>query len=264
VQAHNAQGQRSYLLGQISESGFWSYYLVALCVKTPLALLILAVPGAARCWRGRGAGSGYWMPFAVASGVLAVGFYSRINIGIRHILPIYFPICMVAALGAHWMLSAPRVAFRWMAAGLILWMLVSSAASHPDYLSYFNELAGSHPERILVDSDLDWGQDMYRLAARLKQVGASRIAVDPTILENPEIVHDFPRMVSLSPGAPVPGWNAVSISLLKLRLGIFEGYLGAEPWAERLPPTEKVGRSTLLWYVRPDGSSPAVVDFYRH
>ena len=251
LREHNAQGHRSYLLGQISDSGFWLFYPVAIVVKTPLALLILAAVGAVMCLVRRSSDCACWISFAVAAGVLAVGFYSRINIGIRHVLPIYFPICMLAALGAHGMLSARRSLYRWAAAGLMSWMVLSSALAHPDYLSYFNELAGSHPEKILVDSDLDWGQDMYRLAARLREVGATQVAVDPIFVRNPQIVHDFPPMVPLNPDAPVPGWNAVSISVLKERVGMFAEYPRAKPWAEQLPPTMRVGRTWLLWYVPP-------------
>lgn len=256
VRAHNALGHRSYLLGQISDSGFWSFYLVAISVKTPLALLIFAAAGTAWCLVRRRSECECWMLFAVSAGILAVGFYSRINIGIRHILPIYFPICMLAALGANWMLSAKQAAFRWAAAGLISWMVFSSALAHPDYLSYFNELAGNQPEKILVESDLDWGQDMYRLAAWLKEVGATQVAIDPIIIKNPEIVHDFPRLVPLNPDAPVPGWNAVSISLLKLRVGMFGEYPRAKPWAEQLPPAVRIGRSILLWYAPPSEAQP--------
>jgi hypothetical protein len=249
LREHNAQGHRSYLLGQISDSGFWLFYPVAIGVKTPLALLVLAVVGTAACLVRRRSNCACWIPFAVAAGVLAVGFYSRINIGIRHVLPIYYPICMLAAFGTHRMLSARRPFYRWAAAGLILWMVLSSALAHPDYLSYFNELAGRHPERILVDSDLDWGQDMYRVAAKLKEVGATQVAVDPILVQNPQTLHDFPPLVPLNPDAPVPGWNAVSMTLLKERTGMFADYPRAKPWAEQLPPTIRVGRTWLLWYV---------------
>jgi hypothetical protein len=57
------------------------------------------------------------------------------------------------------------------AALLPLWFIVSGALQHPNYLAYFNELVGDKPEKIIVDSNLDWGQDTLRLARRLKQRG---------------------------------------------------------------------------------------------
>ena len=56
---------------------------------------------------------------------------------------------------------------------------MSGAWNHPDYLAYFNELAGDEPERILADSDLDWGQDMLRLSARLREVGRDVRRIQP-------------------------------------------------------------------------------------
>jgi len=52
---------------------------------------------------------------------------------------------------------------------LVAWLAGSSLLSHPDYLAYFNEFAGGEPQNILVDSDLDWGQDIKRLSTRLHE-----------------------------------------------------------------------------------------------
>jgi len=64
-------------------------------------------------------------------------------------------------------------------AALLLWLIASVGLSHPDYLAYFNASAGSEPEKILVDSDLDWLQDIKRLAKRLREVGAQEVAFLP-------------------------------------------------------------------------------------
>jgi hypothetical protein len=56
---------------------------------------------------------------------------------------------------------------------------LSSGLAHPDYLAYTNELAGSEPEKILADSDLDWAQDMKRLGAYLHAVGAEEVTFMP-------------------------------------------------------------------------------------
>jgi hypothetical protein len=52
----------------------------------------------------------------------------------------------------------------------LVWMAVSGARTHPDYLAYFNELAGSKPNEILMDSNFDWGQDWKLLANRLREL----------------------------------------------------------------------------------------------
>ena len=53
-------------------------------------------------------------------------------------------------------------------AGLAASALVIVLRAHPDHLAYFNPLAGSQPEHVLVDSNLDWGQDLYRLRDTLR------------------------------------------------------------------------------------------------
>jgi hypothetical protein len=126
---------------------------------------------------------------------------------------------------------------------LVLWIAGSSLFSHPDYLAYFNELAGSEPEKILVDSDLDWGQDLKRLAARLREVGATDVTFDPYMPGDVEKQLGFPRIHRMNPDAPSPGWNAIGAMLWKES--------GLIHWPDRIPPQERVGKSIFLWYFAP-------------
>jgi hypothetical protein len=112
--------------------------------------------------------------------------------------------------------------------------------AHPDYLAYFNEIAGSEPENILVDSDLDWGQDQKRLAARLHELGVTEVAYSQYVVGDLEREHGFPRIHPLNRFSPLPGWNAVSVTAWK--------ELGLVNWPGRFPPRERVGKSMLLWY----------------
>ncbi len=171
---HQAAGHPSYLLGARSLSGFWLFYPVALGVKTPLAFLGLLAGGIALAWQRR-KNLAWSMPLACIAGILAVGLYSRINIGTRHVLPIYFFFALLAAACTwEWLgRASERGWLGWTVVVLAGWLVVSGVWNHPDYLAYFNELAGDEPERILADSDLDWGQDMLRLSARLRELGAT-------------------------------------------------------------------------------------------
>jgi len=102
--------------------------------------------------------------------------YSRINIGIRHILPVYVGFSILAASGLMELLHLRLVKWGLALAG---WLVVSSWTAHPDYLAYFNEIGGGHPERIVIDSDLDWGQDMKRLAVRLRGLHVDEFRLSP-------------------------------------------------------------------------------------
>ena len=123
---------------------------------------------------------------------------------------------------------------------------MSSATAHPDYLAYFNELAGRHPERLLLDSDLDWGQDLLRLAdaVRVRRIQSISVAYFGTA--------DIPRVVPadvrlLSAGEHVTGWIAASETFLANPNPVYAGY----KWLNELTPTARIGRSIKLFYVAP-------------
>ena len=251
VEAHNAEGHPTYLLGQRSNSGFWYFYPVVLAFKTPLALLVLL--GAALWWtcRERSRLRRDWPVLAFVLGILLVALCSRINIGVRHILPVYVGFSLLAAAALSDWISPTRTRawIRPVLGLMIVWFAGSSFWAHPDYLAYTNELAGNAPEKVLADSDLDWGQDMKRLSVRLRQAGAAQVTFSPTILADFEGEMGFPRMSPSSPVAPSPGWNAVSLSLWKVRrMGLLDTHPEAVLWPDRVPPGERVGKGVMLWY----------------
>jgi hypothetical protein len=268
VLRHNAEGHPGYLLGTQSNHGFWYFYLVDLAVKTPLALIVLFAVGLSPSLGKDSKFLRPWLPLAFCAGILAVAMFSRINIGIRHVLPLYTGFALVAAVGAVRLLelAAVRRWAGWLALLLFGWYGASSLWSHPDYLPYFNELAGSHPENIVVDSDLDWGQDMKRLAARLHEVGAPEVyflPMDTVAAERGDFEKGlgFPHVISeINVMAPSVGWNAVSLTCLKQRrLGLRDRRLDLQPWPDRVIDSgELIGKSVRLWYFPPRavGSAP--------
>ena len=242
VQEHNAQGHDSFLLGSLNHSGFWCYYLVGLAVKTPLAFLVLLGAGVFLQW-GR-----LRTPLAFAAGILLVGMSTRINIGIRHILPIYIGLSLAAAAGLVKLLEIGETRRRLgiILAVLLIWFAGSSLAAHPDYLPYFNELVMSDPENVLVDSDLDWGQDLKRLSARLRQGGATDVSFDRYIVGDWEKEHGFPRIHTMNKYAPGVGWNAIGVSFWKESRLVL--------WPDKIKPQERVGKSILIWYFPPSAA----------
>jgi Dolichyl-phosphate-mannose-protein mannosyltransferase len=259
VEAHNAQGHPTYLLGERSTSGFWYFYPVVLAVKTPLALVLLF--GTALWWICRDSGRlrRDWPVLAFIGGILLVALCSRICIGVRHILPVYFGVSLLSASAVvDWIGQArPPTWTRVAVGGLLIWFAADSLWHHPDYLAYTNELAGNSPEKVLADSDLDWGQDMKRLSTRLHDVGATQVAFSPTVLADFEAEMGFPRITESNPVAPSPGWNAVSLSYWKVRrLGLMETHPEVVVWPDRVPPGERVGKGVMLWYFQPPSGGP--------
>ena len=94
---HNRGGHPSYLLGRYNLKGWWYYFPVALAVKTPIALLILSLAGAYTCCR-RFRLSAYRLPIAFLLGVLIPAMAGSVDIGVRHILPVYLSLSILAAI----------------------------------------------------------------------------------------------------------------------------------------------------------------------
>ena len=121
------------------------------------------------------------------------------------------------------------------------WLLISSLRSHPDYLAYFNELAGTEPENILVDSDLDWGQDLKRLSGKLKELGVKQIYLDYYgVADLPR--HNLPELLKLDPGDPPHGWLAIGLSPLKRQPKLYQ-------WLNGYKPVSRAGKSINIYYV---------------
>ena len=172
-----AAGERgAFLNGDYSVTGWVAFFPYAFMVKTYLAELGAFTLGlgvmAARWWK---AGGGLIVkdlrriaPLVVLFAIYwAFSLASHLNIGHRHILPVY-PILFILAgvivrpATSRW-LSGAAVALAGLAA-------VESLAIRPHYLAYFNVLAGGPANgwRHLVDSSLDWGQDLPGLAQWLR------------------------------------------------------------------------------------------------
>ena len=237
VWQHNREGHAAFLLGRYSNTGFWYYYPVILSVKTPLAMLgMVAVIFAMALWRRR---RDLGMPMAFAAGIILFALTSRINIGVRHILPVYTAFAVLAGVG----LARAFESRRWVAmvgALLLGWQVVESIRIHPDYLAYTNQLAGSRPERVLADSDLDWGQDMNRLHDFFAEKGVTDAAMSVLNYSyGVELGHTLPQRLEIPGLGPAPGWNVVSASAWR------------PDWMERISPTLRIGRGTYLWYVEP-------------
>jgi Dolichyl-phosphate-mannose-protein mannosyltransferase len=167
----------AFLDNQWSIVGFRSFFPRAFLYKTPvpllclLALAIYAGIANRRSWKIENAFNPLW-GFALLYGAFAIT--AQLNIGHRHILPIY-P-ALIVGCGAVVLLLRQRrqLIFAAAIALLVLWQMVESFAIRPNYLAYFNEGAGgpSRGYKHLADSSVDWGQDLPALKTWLDEHGA--------------------------------------------------------------------------------------------
>lgn len=171
----SAQQRAAFLAGDYSTTGWVEFFPLAFWWKTTLALLA-ALVAASWLWARRtkdrrefAAQLDAVAPLAALFGLYALfSLMSHLNIGHRHILPLY-PILYIAA-GA---LAGPLLAPGRLRVGLLALLLAGQAIASmriaPHYLAFFNTLAGGPANgwRLLVDSSLDWGQDLPGLKAWL-------------------------------------------------------------------------------------------------
>jgi hypothetical protein len=173
----NARYRAGYLAGDWRMAGWWWFFPFAALIKsTPAELLLASAILAALLTLTRGRAAERRLAYRCLAPLTTVAIYgavalqSNLNIGHRHILPLYtFGFVLVAVLAVRARrLSSPR-----LVAGLAVALLISQAAAslgvRPHYLAYFNPLAGGPDggHRFLVDSSLDWGQGLPSLKAWL-------------------------------------------------------------------------------------------------
>ena len=161
----NTATRPTYLLGVRYVHGVWFYFPTAMVIKSTLGfLLLLALAPFVRELRSRGMRREVLWMVIPAAVFLAASMTSNLNIGIRHVLPIYPFLIILAALGA-WSLATRHRAWTIAVAGVLLLHVVSSLRAFPNYIPYSNELWGgpSRTYKVLTDSNVDWGQGLLQV-----------------------------------------------------------------------------------------------------
>ena len=256
-------GHNAYLLGRLSPDGWWYYHPFVFLVKTPLAVLILLLLAI-------GLALGYhvrrrdWLVVGPALLYFGATILGSLNVGSRYLLPA-LPLLLLftsrvasGPIRSGWLKPLVLVP-------LVGWTVIISSASYPDYLAFFNIAAGGSGNgyRVLVDSNLDWGQSLPALARYLRERGAGRIYLSYFGQAEPAYYGiDYVALPSWPPPPPDPGrppfhpirpeagLYAISASnLVGVQLhdpNSFGYFLGKQPVA-------KVGYSIFVYEVPPSG-----------
>ncbi len=243
--SHNRHGHFTYLLGETGFMGWWYFFPVVLAVKTPLAFLVPSLAALFYCLKRMS--KDHWAKGATALFVIAILGFSmtaRINLGVRHLLAIYIPLAVLAGYGFEMLLRKPFG--KPVVALLAFGSLFSWATAWPDNLAYFNLIAANHPERVLAESDLDWGQDLYRLRDRLRELGAEEVAIG-YYGNYPLAMAGLPPYRILSPSEPAQGYVAISLRLIVMENKEFGRY----QWLKAHKPIERIGKSIDLYRIDP-------------
>ena len=163
----------SYVLGKVYPHGVWFYFPVAMAIKSTLAFLILF---AITIWAIATRRLIRWreilfltVPPAV---YLVVAMSSQMNIGMRHVLPMY-PFLTVLIAGAAWTLIERNRQWVYVVGALVAFQIFTSVRAFPVYIPYANELWGgpSQTYKLLSDSNVDWGQQLMATKKYLEERG---------------------------------------------------------------------------------------------
>jgi 4-amino-4-deoxy-L-arabinose transferase-like glycosyltransferase len=276
-------GYSVYLNGDLQRTGWWYYYPLTLVYKVPegtwlLIVLSLAslrfIRRSSREWADEIA---LWtVPLVI---LFAMSVLTDINIGLRYVLAILPYIFIATGKLVPWMLGLSG-ARKWVMSSLVVLSLLATVVSslwiHPHYLAYFNWSSGG-PDRAparLIDSNLDWGQDLVALQKWWKKtipgqpIGLAYFGqINPSIFKvrgdsfewflppvkpgtiQPMAVSPSPHLVGPA-NKLAPGYYAVSVTLLYgLQWRLYDPappLKVPEAWA----PAWRVTEDHVFWYFR--------------
>ena len=171
TQAKAAQ-RAGFLAGQYSTKGWWYFFPLAFLIKTPEPVILLFLAGILLCAirRGRFLSDDLYLLIPIA-GFVVPATVANLNIGLRHILPVY---PFVLLLGGKTVVAFWNTNSRWLRlllGALCVFSAIECALIYPNYLAFFNQFVGGprNGQKYLVDSNLDWGQDLKGLKRWMDQ-----------------------------------------------------------------------------------------------
>lgn len=276
-----AGGNTTYFLGEVSNQAWWYYFPVVFFLKEPSAILLLLAVSFFLGLKRFGTTFKKLVPTIrdncdEITMLLFVGFYwtisitGNLNIGVRHVLPtLPFLYLLIAGQLKRWLeekegingvstlhIAKKRMAVFFAQSGkiaiislLVLWNAATFVGMYPYFLAYFNEFAGG-PDggyRYVVDSNLDWGQDLRRLAKFVEEKNIDHIKVNyfgggdvPYYLgDRAEIWH--------ADNGETTGWLAISATFLQTsRAYPWASY----EWLDAHKPVAKIGYSIFVYNIK--------------
>lgn len=176
-------GRSAFLLGQVSDTGWWYYFPVAFALKTTIPFLLASIGGLVWAVYQLLTRKRYATLYVLLPGIfyLALTMTSHLNIGVRHLLPM-FPFAAITGAGCisavvEYGLNRCRRLGLALAAVVLAPGLVIAVSTFPNYLTYFSPLAGGAARgwQTLSDSNVETGQEVKSLARYLKDRGENRV-----------------------------------------------------------------------------------------
>ena len=275
-------GNTVYFLNEISNMGWWYYFPVIYLLKIPLAFHILTLIALLYVfwliiikrpfWQNIFHRIKEWIKnhFTEFSILVFLAIYwitsitGALNIGVRHILPVFPFIYILVGLGiAAWIkrISSPS----WKKIGISLvsvllgFYIISSLLVWPHYLTYFNEIAkgSENGYKYAVDSNYDWGQDLKRLKKWVDENDIEKIYLSYFGGGNPEyyLKEKYAPWWGDRDKKELPKGSYLAVSLTLLQGGKgnpapgFDQPTGYYHWLDDYEPIARIGNSIFIYYI---------------
>jgi 4-amino-4-deoxy-L-arabinose transferase-like glycosyltransferase len=266
-------GNTTFFMGQISATAWRSYFPMVYLIKIPLPFHILTLlalilffrslfkrnPSTIKKWLAK-----YFLETAMFVFLIIywiVSIRSNLNIGIRHLLPIFpFTIILVSRATVSW-LKKPALKIKYIFVGLLLvWQIVAVVQIYPNFLAYFNELIGgpTNGYKYVTDSNLDWGQDLRRLADFVEENNIDKIYLNyfgggsPAYYLGDKYQEWDPKQKPDQ--LPPNSWLAISANELQGGRAIptkeYNQKTGYYNWLNQYEPVTVIGHSIFVYHIK--------------
>lgn len=282
VNQRSIGGNTTFFLGEVRNQAWKKYFPVVYAIKEPLAFwFLILITALFLGTRTRFKILNFkfkiiknlvkenFTEFSMLSWIAIYWYFSintNLNIGVRHLLPTYgFVYILLAgqltAIGDR--LKAIGQNKKLKAYGLLLiaffgWYVVENIRIYPYYLTYFNQLVGgpANGYKYVVDSNLDWGQDLKRLAAWVEDNNVEKIHFDYFGWANPSYylkggyigirAGDYKSANEFLRKNPGDGYIAVSASFY---MGSRDNPNKNHIWLDSYKPIAVIGNSIFVWKI---------------
>jgi hypothetical protein len=268
---------QAFLVGQRYVGGRWAYFPIAFVIKTPMPTLVALAVAIVLSVRRR-TGQKAWVLWLPPLLYFAYSLTSKLNLGYRYILPVVPSALVLAGRVGQWLgdgfgrtRGRGRAALTAASCILVVWSAWSALTVYPHYLAFFSGFVGGPDNgwRYLVDSNIDWGQDLKGLKGWMEAEGISRVKlgyfgeafptyydIDFDPLPSYPDRWQHPLYHDLYPHDPAPGVYAISATLL-------QGVNVADPdtyaWFREREPMDKIGYSLFVYEVPARGVGPVTL-----
>ncbi|MCM8767060.1 MAG: glycosyltransferase family 39 protein [Candidatus Omnitrophica bacterium] len=259
------RGHRSFLNGKFSNYGWRYYFIFAFLYKTPIPVIIFFIISVLIHTKIEKKEVYLILPAII---YFIFSSLSKKQIGIRYILPFYALIYIYCGRLIYYQkkIKINQIFKNIIFILFFLWYIFSSIKIHPHYLAYFNEIAGgpNNGWKHLIDSNIDWGQDLKELKKYLKKEGNPEIMLNyfgsilPEvygIIYEPVFSHLLlslnipPQYYYLNSQFPEKEYFAISVNCLQGL--VYEDY-NIFNWLKQIKPKAKIGYSIFVYDITKD------------